>query len=389
MRKLVKLAPIFNSGRIEDINNMPYKKTDEVIQNIKKLEWTEKPYSVQSWGNWLHRMSPYVGRIKPSFAHFLIKHATNEKDTILDPFCGIGTIPTEAALMGRKSFGIDLNPYAYAIARAKQDNKREKDQIIGYLESIVVDTSDTDISDIPDWVKEYYNQDTLREIVFLREKFKKSKHYFLLGTLIGISQGHRPGHLSKPCAWTLPYKPRPDDKGEYRESIPRLIAKVGRTYSNGFQSMGEMKISYGDARKIKMDDSSVDHIISSPPYYDTLDYVGSSRLRLAITGHYDEVEKKKMRNNLIQKYNNYLEEMEICIKEMQRVLKKGGYCILIVGDCFKSGKVINTAEELKPIMESVGFKCHAIVQDEIPMNKSVQKKSTEQKHDRVMILTKK
>jgi DNA modification methylase len=153
--------------------------------------------------------------------------------------------------------------------------------------------------------------------------------------------------------------------------------------------MGEMKISYGDARKIKMDDSSVDHIISSPPYYDTLDYVGSSRLRLAITGHYDEVEKKKMRNNLIQKYNNYLEEMEICIKEMQRVLKKGGYCILIVGDCFKSGKVINTAEELKPIMESVGFKCHAIVQDEIPMNKSVQKKSTEQKHDRVMILTKK
>lgn len=368
---------------------MKYKKPDSVIAAIEKREWTEKPYSIQSWGNWLHRMSPYVGRIKPSFAYFLIEHATSEGDIVLDPFCGIGTIPAEAALNKRKSIGVDLNPYAYSIARAKQDNKRKKDNLIKYLNGIKIDYKKADISDIPDWVKEYYNQKTLQEIIFLRDKFKKDRQYLLLGILIGISQGHRPGHLSKPCAWTLPYKPRPDDKGEYREAIPRLIQKVERTFTDGFSHMEEMKIIKGDARKLKVDNESVDHIISSPPYYDTLDYVGSSRLRLAITGYYDEEEKKALKETLIQKFNTYLDEMEKCISEMHRVLKKDSYALLIVGDCFRSGKVINTAEELRPIAEKIGFVCHSIIQDEIPMNKSVQKTSKEQKHDRIMVLTKK
>ena len=81
--------------------------------------------------------------------------------------------------------------------------------------------------------------------------------------------------------------------------------------------------------------------------------------------------------------------MEKCIKEFRRVLKKGGFCIFIVGDCFKAGKVINTSTTLLPILEANGFVCHGIIEDEIPINKSVQKRSSVQKHDRIMVMTKK
>lgn len=364
------------------------KNVNDLIRNISKREWSEEPYKRQSWGSWLHRISPYVGRIKPAFAHFLIEYATEPGDTILDPFGGIGTIPTEAALMGRNSISNDLNPYANTIARAKARKKEKLDDIIDYINGIKIDTANISLKNIPEWVRQYYNQDTLKEILFLRDYFENDKQYFILGNLIGISQGHRVGHLSKPCGWTLPYKPRPDDPGEYREVKPRLIEKIKRTYSDNYEMKGKMQTIFGDARKLVLPDLSVDHIISSPPYFDTLDYVGSSRLRLAICGYYNAEENKKIKDELIQKYDTYLEEMEKCIKEFERVLRPNGYAIMIVGDVFKPKKCINTANELVPLFEKHNFKCHAIIADGIPVNKSVQKKTEEQKNDRIMILQK-
>jgi len=95
---------------------------DNIIQNLKKLLWKQGVYSKQSWGNWLHRMAPYAGRMKPALAHWLIIFSTKEEDVILDPFCGIGTIPLEANLLGRDSIGSDLNPYAYIVAVSEFDD---------------------------------------------------------------------------------------------------------------------------------------------------------------------------------------------------------------------------------------------------------------------------
>jgi len=363
------------------------KNINDAIVGISKREWAEGKYAIQSWGSWLHRIAPYVGRIKPSFAHFLIEYTTDEGDVILDPFGGIGTIPTEGMLMGRQTISNDLNPYAYIIARAKSEKKKPLQDLISYIESINVCTDNISLEDIPEWVKEYYNEETLKEIIFFRDKLENDKQYFLLGNLIGISQGHRPGHLSKPCAWTLPYKPRPDDPGEYREVKPRLIEKIKRTYKDSFEQTGSMKSLYGDARKLDVASSSIDAIITSPPYFDTLDYINSSRLRLAICGYYEDEQKNNLKNQLIQKFDTYLDEMEKCIKEFQRVLKKGGKAIVVVGDVFKAKGDINTAEVLVPIFEKYGFKCHSIVADGIPVNKSVQKRTSNQKFDRIMILT--
>lgn len=359
-----------------------------VIDNIKKREWSEEPYKRQSWGSWLHRISPYVGRIKPAFAHFLIKYSTESGDTVLDPFGGIGTIPAEAMLMGRNSISNDLNPYAYIISNAKAEPKKDINELIKYISSTDVDTSNININSIPEWVKNYYNEDTLKEILFFKNKFEKDNQNFLLGNLIGISQGHRPGHLSKPCGWTLPYKPKPDDPGEYRDVKSRLINKIKRTYKDDYTQSGNMKVLYGDARKLQIKNDSIDHIISSPPYFDTLDYINSCRLRLAICGYYDIEKNKELKNKLIQKYDTYIGEMDKCISEFNRVMKKGGYCIIVVGDVFKGKKHINTAEELVPIFQKHHFKCHDIIIDGIPINKSVQKTTKEQKYDRIMILTK-
>jgi tRNA G10 N-methylase Trm11 len=58
----------------------------------------------------------HMGMLPPRLAQILVNlaiHKTNRKDqslTVYDPFCGSGTINSEAAIMGYQTIGSDLNP---------------------------------------------------------------------------------------------------------------------------------------------------------------------------------------------------------------------------------------------------------------------------------------
>ena len=360
----------------------------DAIKNIKKLEWKTGNFQKQSWGNSRHKIGPYVGRIKPSFAHFLLKHLSKENDIILDPFCGIGTIALEGALLGRDTIGFDINPYSLSIAKAKTDSNKSIDELIRVVDKVKIDTSKISLDKIPEWVKEYYNLDTLKEIIFLLDYFKKQRHYFIYGCLLAISQGHRPGHLSKPCAWTLPYKPKPDDLGEYREVKPRLIAKIQRNLKDNNNLIGSMTIKKQDSRKLPLENCTIDVVCSSPPYYNTLDYINSHRLRLAVMGVYEENETKKLKEKTIQHYKTYIKDMSKVIKEIYRVLKKDGICCFVLGDHFRGKEIINTAAEISKILLQYNFVILDCIQDTIPINKSVQKTTLNVKFERILVAKK-
>ena len=78
-----------------------------------------------------------------------------------------------------------------------------------------------------------------------------------------------------------------------------------------------------------IDDGIVDAIISSPPYFGALDYARDNRLRLWFLGCEDW---KELDNSLTSKSKIYIPQMSDCLKEMDRVLKPGGYCALVLGD---------------------------------------------------------
>ena len=61
--------------------------------------------------------------LKPNIAYAMLSLAeTTRKDKVLDPFCGVGTIPLEAASIGETARGIDINPEA--IKKAQKNAKR-------------------------------------------------------------------------------------------------------------------------------------------------------------------------------------------------------------------------------------------------------------------------
>jgi site-specific DNA-methyltransferase (adenine-specific) len=64
-------------------------------------------------------MCSYMAMFPPNLPHYFIEKCSQPGDVVLDPFCGRGTTPLEACLMGRAGIGNDLNDLAYTLTRAK------------------------------------------------------------------------------------------------------------------------------------------------------------------------------------------------------------------------------------------------------------------------------
>jgi len=370
------------------------KPTKQIIKEIKKFKWKKEPYRKQNWGAWFHSISSYVGRIKPAFAHWLIQSSSNKKDLILDPFCGVGTILLESDLLNRKSIGVDLNPYAHKICLAKMDRKGLKKEL-DYLSSIKLKYK-IDLKKVPKFVREFYHQKTLKEILELKDKFKKDKKDFLFGCLLGICHGHRSQHLSMRTGYIIPYIPKPKPKIVYKNSIEKLKEKVTRMYKDKIKKETNMKVFNKDILDIKFKKNLVNLIISSPPYYNTIDYVHANRLRLWFSG-VDFNEQKNLSNHLIQDRYHYEDKMEKVGMKLFKILKKNGLLIFVLGDVhFSKTNSINTASAIEKIYNQIGFRTIDVINDEIPAARTTIVKfkgqnaidKKKQKFERILIMSK-
>src|SRR5258705_594429 len=68
-----------------------------------------------------HPFHSYPARLHPATAKRLVEFIGEGAGTapLLDPFCGSGTVLVEARAFGLRAIGVDLNPLAPPLARAK------------------------------------------------------------------------------------------------------------------------------------------------------------------------------------------------------------------------------------------------------------------------------
>ena len=66
-----------------------------------------------------HYLFRYPAKFHPPVARTLLKTYSGPNDVVLDPFSGSGTLLEEAAVLGRRSIGVDVDPVAVAVAQSK------------------------------------------------------------------------------------------------------------------------------------------------------------------------------------------------------------------------------------------------------------------------------
>ena len=98
----------------------------ETNKLIMKLEF-EKSNGNGSTTYLTHNFHTYPAKFIPQIPRSTILQLTKEGDTILDPFCGCGTTLVEAKLLNRNAIGVDLNPIAVLVSRAKTNKLMKED----------------------------------------------------------------------------------------------------------------------------------------------------------------------------------------------------------------------------------------------------------------------
>lgn len=86
------------------------------LTNLDGLDWD---FVDAKTGYLTHSLHPYPAKYIPQIPNALIQELSSVGDTVLDPFCGSGTTLVEALLLKRNAIGVDANPLACMIARAK------------------------------------------------------------------------------------------------------------------------------------------------------------------------------------------------------------------------------------------------------------------------------
>lgn len=369
----------------------------------RRLDSTLWAGSFNSRESTIQQLAPYVGRMKSGMARVLIDHYCREGDTVFDPFCGSGVVPFEAALMGRVALGNDLSPYGYVLTRGKLSAPRSLkvalEQTLEVLEVIEGEAPSVKLDTVPKWVREFFHPQTLRETIAAFQVLFESENYFLLSCLLGILHHVRPGFLSYPASHLVPYLRRkkypPADfpeMYEYRDLRSRLLAKVRRAYRRTLLPEwwgGHIyKVTMENAMKLSLSSESVDAIVSSPPYFGALDYARDNRLRLWFLGVSDW---KELDKSLTASDQVYLPQMRKCLSEMHRVLKRGGYCVLVLGDVARNGKEKNTARILSNLAVDVtngGFEEEELYSDVIPDNRRSRRRTRTTKIERILVMRK-
>ena len=212
---------------------------------------------------------------------------------VLDPFCGRGTTLYAARLTGRQAVGIDLNPVAAAIARAKTLQATPA-AVVRLARRILRDADEVELPEGEFWEWGFHPH-TLRELVALREGLRARADIptaqMLCALLLGVLHGPRnkgvPSYLSNQMPRTYASKPayavrywRKHDLSPVRVDTVDVVRRRAERVLKDCPPRTPGRVMLGDAaHSVKALRQRFDLVITSPPYYGMRTYVADQWLR--------------------------------------------------------------------------------------------------------------
>lgn len=125
-------------------------------------------------------------------------------------------------------------------------------------------------------------------------------------------------------------------------ALERCKEKIDFDYE---AAKGRVELHKGDARNLDfISDDSIDFVCTHPPYANIIKYSEG------IEGDLSQL-----------KVSEFLEEMKLVASESYRVLKKGRFCAILMGDTRQKGHMVPMSFDVMRIFEEAGFKLKELI----------------------------
>jgi hypothetical protein len=279
-----------------------------------------------------HYLFRYPAKFHPPVIRALLERYTSEGDVVLDPFVGSGSLMVEASVAGRSSIGIDTDPVAVAVARAKVHRyqitglkssatsvltalKRQRRSNDEYVELMFNDLSEreyeAEVLRVRQWVPpipnlfHWFRRYVIVDLACIRRAIEKAdipqSHRLLLrvvfASIIRNSSNADPVPVSG-LEFTSHMKRRDKDGrlvdpfALFERAVKRAIVSCEAYYAKTSRDT-EATVIQGDATRLSDHlDGRVDAVITSPPYHGAVDYYRRHQLEMYWLGQTRSVEDR-------------------------------------------------------------------------------------------------
>lgn len=371
-----------------------------------------------------HGYHRYPAKFIPQLARRLIEEYSQERNTVLDPFCGCGTTLVESVVSRRYSYGFDINPISVMISMAKV---RHLDPVLLHetFDQVRLDFSRVS-PELPksERIDYWYRQKEKVELsklfqVILEIEDLDVRRFFVCGF----------SNILKNCSiWNQKSnKPTRD----FNKKVPDVMRTFNRQIRmmirgnaafrelidkqnlvecklNGDWQRGDMvgtfsaNVECRDSRSLPLASESVDLVVTSPPYVTSYEYgdlhqlsmlwleglrdlrgfresfIGSA-LRQAESGNGDFERlthssiAAQIGKNLMKKSGksassviSYFQSMIEIWSELNRVLRVGSKLCIVIGNTSLKGVEIHNAEVFVEQAQTLDFRLLDVIKREIP-----------------------
>ncbi|GIV07202.1 MAG: DNA methyltransferase C1 [Fimbriimonadales bacterium] len=381
--------------------------------------WAFWDFTQRQTGYVTHSYHRYPAKFIPQLAARLIETYSRPGECVIDPFMGSGTTLVEAKLLRRPCLGVDINPVAYWVARAKTQA----------IEPSVLEEAQTRVSEQLRYCSQLALFDTPTPVssAAQTDKWHERLHYwFPSETLHQLSQIQRViddleneqlrtffycalSHILKSVSYwhdrsVKPMrrldKPIPDARVVFLRHARRM-ARGNREFWDLLRLREALetptRIYCADARCLPVQDESATLIVTSPPYVTSYEYADLHQLSVLWFGW--ATDQREFREQFIGRSNGvahphiphgsslaeriigqigetnprkarevalYFGEMRACFVEMRRVLRPNGSACIVIGNTHLCGVEVQNAQVFAEQLYNLGFRIERVILREIP-----------------------
>jgi len=290
----------------------------EILKNLDLKQ--SLPQQVVDIANKKRRnLFTWRGQFSPQLIEALIQNYAKKGDVLFDPFTGSGTLLLEAASLDLDIYGTELNPAAFGLAsiyKLIQVPPKDRETSLEIIEDLVNDY-------IP--LQDLFNQSEGKALSNLKEE------------LVNAHNKHKSsstGIIIKALIIGLDFEQKKLDYKKLQTAWNTLKTKV----QNLPYSSSLIELFLADARKTSIEKSTIDLVITSPPYINVFNYHQNYRKSVEAIGYNvldvakSEIgSNRKFRSNRFLTVIQYALDIFLVFQELKRICKKDAKVIFIVG----------------------------------------------------------